>query len=215
MNGYREKGSIDAASQAVAATTSGVVRRRSSASHDGVASVTGSGVPSASPTDTGSGGSDPSRTHCETATHFGGNTIMFTTSRRMRRLAGGVVWSAASALIAMGAPAVGHADPGPTAGPTMGCEVIHWGAFGNDRRKVCDGPLQPDGSWQRIRTVFTPERDTPVSCDSNPYHPENGSQCHGGYRPEALQSQEAYPVTPDTVLPDEPGWLPPYTYNVL
>ncbi|MCV7423529.1 hypothetical protein H7K45_23515 [Mycobacterium yunnanensis] len=137
------------------------------------------------------------------------------TSLRMRRLLGGIVLSGASALIALGVPAVGHADPGPTAGPTMGCEVIHWGAFGNDRRKVCDGPQQSDGTWQRTRTVFTPERDTPVNCWTNPSHPENGPICLGGYRPETVQTQETYPVAPSTVLPDEPGWLPPYTYNVF
>ncbi|MEU0498799.1 hypothetical protein [Mycobacterium sp. NPDC006124] len=141
--------------------------------------------------------------------------MIINTSHRFHRLAGGVVLSAAAALVALGAPAVGHADPGPTAGPTMGCEVIHWGFLGNDRRKVCDGPKQSDGTWQRTRTVFTPERDTPVSCSSNPYHPENGTFCYGGYRPETIQTQETYPVTPATVLPDEPGWLTPYTYNVL
>lgn len=131
-------------------------------------------------------------------------------SHRMRRLAGGVVLSAAAvASIAVGAPADGHADPGPAAGPTMGCEVVHWGAFWYDRRKICDGPKQADGSWQRIRTTYNAEHTDPYSCLSS-------GDCIGGrYNPDTIYGQEAYPVTDATVLPDEPGWLPPYTYNVL
>ncbi|BBY30359.1 CDGP domain-containing protein [Mycolicibacterium sediminis] len=146
-----------------------------------------------------------------------------TTSSRMRRVAGGFVLTAASALIAVGAPAVGHADPGPAAGPAMGCETIHWGLFGSDRRKVCDGPKQSDGTWQRTRTVFTPASNPPLRCHSNAVTGSYGQiignpdvTCTGGYPiAETTQAQDSYPVAPDTVLPDEPGWLPPYTYNVL
>ena len=135
---------------------------------------------------------------------------MTTTTQRMRRLAGGaVLYTAAVASIAVGAPAVGHADPGPTAGPTMGCEVIHWSWAWAGRRKVCDGPRQADGSWQRIRTVFDVAHTDPLSCTSD------GSCSGGKFHPETIYDQEAYPVTDDTVLPDEPGWLPPYTYTVL
>jgi hypothetical protein len=144
-----------------------------------------------------------------TATNHKGMTMTITTSRRARHLAGGVVLSAAAALIAVGAPAVGHADPGPSAGPEMGCEVIHWGLFGADRRKICDGPKQSDGTWQRIRTVYNPSHNVPLSCLSD-------GDCFGGYTTsDILENQQSYPVAPDTVLPDEPGWLSPYTYNVL
>jgi hypothetical protein len=41
-------------------------------------------------------------------------------------------------------------------------------------------------------------------------------RCTGGYPvPQSTQSQETYTVAPDTVLPDEPGWLPPGTNNIL
>jgi len=133
-----------------------------------------------------------------------------TTASGMRRLAGAFVLStAAVASIAVGAPAVGHADPGPTAGPTMGCEVVHYGVFWYDRRKVCDGPKQADGSWLRIRTMFNAAHTDSLSCLSN-------GDCIGGrIHLDTIYGQESYPVTDATVLPDEPGWLPPYTYNVL
>ena len=143
---------------------------------------------------------------------------MNTTSKLMRRAAHGAVLAAASALIALGAPAVGHADPGLTPGPAMGCETIHWGAFGMDRRKVCDGPQQPDGSWQRTRTIWTPASSFATSCSEHNYtlgEPNTPVSCGRTYYPESISNQESYPVTPATVLPDEPGWLPPYTDNIL
>ena len=131
------------------------------------------------------------------------NTI---TSSWMRRVAAGAVLAAAPALIALGAPAASHAETQPG----MGCETIHWGFLGSDRRKICDGPMQKDGSWQRTRTVFSPAYFKPFRCDSAVF-----LTCSGGYPvPTSIQSQESYPVTPDTVLPDEPGWLPPGTDNI-
>jgi hypothetical protein len=143
-----------------------------------------------------------------------------TASSRVRRVASGAVLAAACALIALGAPAVGHADPGLTPGPEMGCETIHWGAFGMDRRKVCDGPQQPDGTWQRTRTIWTPASYSSSSCLDH-YDTDSGLSentiysCNGHWTPESVDDQETYPVTPGTVLPDEPGWLPPYTDNIL
>ena len=145
-----------------------------------------------------------------------------TTSNRIRRVASGAALAAATALIALGAPAVSHADPGPTAGPSMGCETIHWGAFGMDRRKVCDGPQQPDGTWQRTRTIWTPAFYSPSYCVRSSYSDAGDGlsdnhidDCGGHWTPESTSNQESYPVAPNTVLPDEPGWLPPYTYNIL
>jgi hypothetical protein len=143
-----------------------------------------------------------------------------TASNRMRRVARGVVLAAATALIGLGAPAVGHADPGPAAGPGMGCETIQWGAFGSARRKVCDGPQQPDGTWQRTRTIWLPAYYATSTCLRNVDSDDDTSErrlvdCGGHWVPESISDQETYPVAPDTVLPDEPGWLPPYTDNIL
>jgi len=37
---------------------------------------------------------------------------------------------------------------------------------------------------------------------------------HHHLHPDAPR-RERSPVAPDTVLPDEPGWLPPYTDDIL
>jgi hypothetical protein len=183
------------------------------------------------------------------------------TSSWTRRIAAGAVLAAAPALIALGVPAASHADTNPG----MGCETIHWGFLGSDRRQICDGPKQADGTWQRTRTIFTPAYVKPFSCTSSPDwslghfspapgpspdpdpspEPDVGSdsgfsslasrssdtgfsslssrssfssslRCTGGYPvPQSTQSQESYVVAPNTVLPDEPGWLPPGTNNIL
>jgi hypothetical protein len=88
--------------------------------------------------------------------------------------------------------------------PGVGCETIHWGFLGMQRRTICDGPRNPDGSWNRLRIIWTPAHYVPVSCTRY--------SCWGGYPvDESLQAKENYPVTDGTVLPDEPGWLPPGT----
>ena len=148
--------------------------------------------------------------------------MTITTSNRMRRVARGAALAAVAALIPLGAPAVGHADPGLTPGPAMGCETVHWGIFGMDRRKVCDGPQQPDGTWQRTRTIWTPAFYSSKSCLQSSYSdagdgPSDNTivDCDGHWTPESVSNQETYPVAPNTVLPDEPGWLPPFTDNIL
>lgn len=143
------------------------------------------------------------------------------TSNRMRRIASGAFVAAATAVVALGAPAVGHADPGP--GPTMGCETVHWGIFGNDRRQICDGPQQPDGTWQRTRRIYTPATNEPLRCHNDGTNDDDGNivgggslKCTGGYPvPETILNRLSYPVAPNTVLHDEPGWLPPFTDNIM
>ena len=135
------------------------------------------------------------------------NTITFSIKRRVATVA---VLAAVPALIGLGSATSSQAQTTPT--PGMGCETIHWGFFGADRRQVCDGPKQADGTWQRTRTVFTPAHVQPLSCLTL----SSGLQCSGGYLvPETTQTQESYVVAPDTVLPDEPGWLPAGTDNIL
>jgi hypothetical protein len=98
--------------------------------------------------------------------------------------------------------------PATEANPGMGCESIHWGFLGSQLRTICDGPMQPDGSWQRARIVCVPAHYVPVTCSSGTYY----SSCSGGYNVwDTYVAKESYVVTPDTVLPDEPAWLPPGT----
>ncbi|MCV7423531.1 hypothetical protein H7K45_23525 [Mycobacterium yunnanensis] len=133
------------------------------------------------------------------------------TSRVTRRIGLGAVVAVAPVLVAVGTAAASQAQGAPS--PGMGCETVHWGFLGGDRREVCDGAKQADGSWQRTRTVFTPSHYQPLNCLSGG---SGNLTCFGGYLvPETTQTQESYPVTADTVLPDEPGWLPPGTDNIL
>ncbi|MET0704607.1 MAG: hypothetical protein ABWY93_33585 [Mycobacterium sp.] len=137
------------------------------------------------------------------------NTILSGVTRRIALVA---VLAAAPALIAVSTATSSQAQMAPS--PGMGCETVHWGFLGFDRRQICDGSKQADGTWQRTRTVFTPSYVKPLTCNSS----SSGTlvQCTGGYAvPETTQTQESYVVAPDTVLPDEPGWLPPGTNNIL
>jgi hypothetical protein len=121
---------------------------------------------------------------------------MFTAKSISTTLAGAAI--AAGTLMA-GAPAANASD---------GCVQQPWlygGLFGRmTTRTICDGPLRPDGSWERNRSFYAPSYYKPVSCSWGRY----GGSCSGGYQvPEFYTGIETYTVTPDTVLPDEPGWI--------
>ena len=88
------------------------------------------------------------------------------------------------------------------------CQQQRWGFFGSQLRQICDGPIRPDGSWMRHRVVGVPEHYVypHTSCSSGSY----SSYCTfypGGWVDEVDTDDETYLVTPDTVLPDEPGHL--------
>jgi len=71
-------------------------------------------------------------------------------------------------------------------------------------RTVCDGPLNPDGSWIRTRSFAAPAftADGYSVCYSPVY-------CTFTMPREvaAIDQIETYRVTADTVLADEPGYL--------
>jgi hypothetical protein len=91
-----------------------------------------------------------------------------------------------------------QADPG------IGCETIHWGLFGFQRRSVCDGPRRGDGSWTRVRVVWTPAHTVSGGCYGTYY-----ISCYPPrYYEETTNARESYVVFDSNVLPDEPGWLP-------
>jgi hypothetical protein len=105
-----------------------------------------------------------------------------------------------------GLVAAGHADAEPV--PPNCIQQPWWRgeAFRVVTRTICDGPLNADGSWLRARNFYGAPYYVPVSC----YYGSYGGSCSGGYwRPEFDTGIEKYPVTPTTVLPDEPGHLPP------
>jgi hypothetical protein len=65
-------------------------------------------------------------------------------------------------------------------------------------RTICDGPIRPDGSWMRARGFYAPGY----------YKTWCGSYSCTIYPIPALDiGPEVYPVTLDTILPDEPGHL--------
>lgn len=89
---------------------------------------------------------------------------------------------------------------------TPGCESVPWGFLGSQVRVICDGPILPDGSWNRARAVVVLAHQVPFRCSYSRY----SSSCSGGYFvDDRYVSDEVYPVRPETVLPDEPGHLPP------
>lgn len=95
----------------------------------------------------------------------------------------------------------GYATVPAKAAPGVGCETIRWGFLGTQRRTVCDTPRRPDGSWTRAREVWVPAGWVPGYCSRY-------SCTSGYYNAGGTVAYEEYPVTDDTVLPDEPGWLP-------
>lgn len=90
-----------------------------------------------------------------------------------------------------------------------GCQNDRWGFLGLQTRSICDGPKQADGSWVRFRLVWVPAHQVPVSTSCGEY----SCSTSGGYWQDEQDFEKVkYPVTPDTVVPGEPDWLPP-TYT--
>lgn len=88
------------------------------------------------------------------------------------------------------------------------CKTDAWGFLGGQRRELCDGPLHPDGSWMRQRIIYVPAHQVNRSCSTFGNAYSAFTNCSGGYfQPLTVVTQDVYPVTPGTVLPDEPGHL--------
>jgi hypothetical protein len=128
----------------------------------------------------------------------------------------GVLLAVGIAATALGLAAASHADdaapdvPSPALG-NANCKTEGWGFLGSQRRTLCDGPIQGDGSWSRERTFWVPAHEVSSLCTS--YGGSSStfmrySTCSGGYFvPQHVVSSEIYPVRPDSVLSDEPGHL--------
>lgn len=109
------------------------------------------------------------------------------------------------ALMAAGALAAppAHADYNP------GCQTVLWGFLGSQRRTICDGPIQPDGHWERARAVWTPAHQVPATTTCSGYSYVSCSTYGGYWVDKTVNDVAQYPVTDATVLPDEPGHLAP------
>jgi len=75
-----------------------------------------------------------------------------------------------------------------------------WRGLRASSRMICDSDRRADGSWERRRGFFANEYYVPFRCSRY--------SCYGGYWVDELKVIERYIVTDDTVLPDEPGWIP-------
>lgn len=115
-------------------------------------------------------------------------------------------WPVVVAMILLLIPAglwlapLGHADPG--------CEQIPWGFLGSQQRVICDGPLRPDGSWERERVIGVPAhyRNATSTCYSGSYS-SNCTFYPAGWVDQQTVEDTTYVVFPDNVLPNEPGHL--------
>jgi hypothetical protein len=108
----------------------------------------------------------------------------------------------------MAAAIGGFASPAHADSVPPNCQEVPWGFLGSKERAICDGPIQPNGSWMRHRVIGVPAHyQNPSSSCSGDSYSSNCTFYPGGYVPEIDSDNETYPVTPDTVLPDEPGHL--------
>ena len=106
----------------------------------------------------------------------------------------------AMAGAALAAPAANAVAPG--------CVSQPWAFLGSQTRQLCDGPIGADGSWMRHRIVGRAGYWSypHTSCSYGSYS-SNCTSYPGGWVPEYDSNDEWYVVTPNTVLPDEPGHI--------
>jgi hypothetical protein len=121
----------------------------------------------------------------------------------MIRAAIGAGFIAAASVLIPSAPA--HAAPDPDLGSS--CDTVPWGFLGHQRRTVCDGAIRPDGSWGRKRSIWTPAHQVPTHTSCYGTYSVSCDTWGGGYVEMSIDDTQIYTVTPETVLPDEPGHL--------
>ncbi|AJD82297.1 hypothetical protein PBI_KESHU_77 [Mycobacterium phage Keshu] len=108
---------------------------------------------------------------------------------------------------AVAAAAVLHAPQAHADEYEPGCKVDLWGFLASSRRAICDGPIRPDGSWERAREFFVPAHRVPLRTTCSGTYSVTCTTSGGYFQERTSDGVETYVVTPDTVLPDEPGHL--------
>lgn len=95
-----------------------------------------------------------------------------------------------------------------------GCQEVAWGAFQNQIRQICDGPLAADGSWVRHRVIGIPAgyRQASSQCYGGVLYGTlttfgNCSTTPGGLYAQATLANDTYRVYPGAVPAGEPGYL--------
>jgi hypothetical protein len=106
------------------------------------------------------------------------------------------------------AAALALANAPPAQALPSNCQSQPWGFLGSQTRQICDYPMGANGVWMRERIIGRAAYIAKPSshCSFSSY----SSSCTydpGGYVPEYQSANETYPVTVDTVLPDEPGYM--------
>jgi hypothetical protein len=89
----------------------------------------------------------------------------------------------------------------------MGCEHIRWGFLGKDVRTICDGPLRPDGSWERGRLISTPAHILPAKTTCSGTYSVTCTFYEKRYVDRVEIEKVFYTVTDDSIPAGEPGWL--------
>lgn len=107
------------------------------------------------------------------------------------------VWAA----VAAAALTIGLAGAPPAHANVKGCIDQYWlYNLRGSTRIICDGPIRPDGSWERARAFIAPSFIR-TSCYG--YY---SVTCDTRMVPE-LDVRDYYVVTPDTIPAGEPGWI--------
>ena len=107
---------------------------------------------------------------------------------------------AALATAIGGALVAGSLAAAPGAQAQAGCVSQPWlVVLRMTVRTICDSPRNPDGSWERRRLFYAPEYWSSGYCTRY--------TCTLGHWVPEYSDFDQYHVTPDTVLPDEPGWI--------
>ncbi|QNJ58293.1 hypothetical protein SEA_ELLIE_70 [Mycobacterium phage Ellie] len=88
-----------------------------------------------------------------------------------------------------------------------GCKDERWGFLGSSRRLICDGPVQPDGSWMRSREFYIPAHRKPLRTTCSGSYSVTCTTTGGYFVDEKSDGIEVYRVTPETLLADEPGHI--------
>ncbi|ASR85576.1 hypothetical protein I5G80_gp068 [Mycobacterium phage Krueger] len=88
-----------------------------------------------------------------------------------------------------------------------GCKIDLWGFLGSSRRLICDGPIQPDGSWMRSREFYIPAHRVPLRTTCSGSYSVTCTTTGGYFQEERSDGIEVYRVTPETLLADEPPHL--------
>lgn len=126
-------------------------------------------------------------------------------SLRMRGMTAAL--AAASALAMAGFLAA----PASAAPPPPGCARIPILGLNPQIMKICDEPMNPDGSWVRGRQ-FTQPQFVGSTCDpAYEYRNSNGTWLCPSWAADRTAAWEGpvdtYVLTADTVPPGEPGYI--------